>query len=268
MTLILFKFLFIFACFSLIYSSQITYTIEVHAIKTDEPYKALFLEEDDDLLITCGQENIQLTDLKAFNKSAGNDATVIRLLNNPLKLTFRSIFHNGNVIVCGGKSETTGEHMTGVVRLLTVLNKPFYNTWLSCQDKDYCQNHGQCYLDPDNHSTKICVCSSYFGGIKCQNMIAGMHPSYIVVPPKVTDANTITFILIIAFMGLGLVFIAGLAFYYRRNHKQEEKLRRNLICSKCNRMKCDKTEDEIQMTAINPKTNNHKEYNSLPQNGP
>uniref|UniRef100_A0AC34FG07 EGF-like domain-containing protein n=1 Tax=Panagrolaimus sp. ES5 TaxID=591445 RepID=A0AC34FG07_9BILA len=268
----IFKFLFIFACFSTIYSAQITYTIEVHTIKTDEPYKAVFLEEDDDLLITCGQENVKLKNLVAVNKSENNDDTVLRLLNNPFRLTFRSIFHNGNVILCGGKSETTGEEMTGVVRLLTVLNKPFYNSWLSCEDKGYCQNHGQCYRDPENHATKICVCSSYFGGLKCQNMVAGMHliTEHVVVPSyKITDANTFTFVIIIIFMALGMFFIGGLAYYYRHNHKQEKKLRSHLICAQCNTKRCDpKSEDETQTPEGNLKTNNHKEYNKLPQNDP
>uniref|UniRef100_A0A914ZHI3 EGF-like domain-containing protein n=1 Tax=Panagrolaimus superbus TaxID=310955 RepID=A0A914ZHI3_9BILA len=252
MTVFIFKFLFIFGYFSSIYSAQITYTIEVHAIKTDEPYKAVFLEEDDDLLVTCGQENIKLKDLKTFNKSEDNDATV---LSNPYRLAFRSIYHNGNIIVCGGKSETTGEEMIGVVRLLTVLNKPFYNSWLSCEDKGYCQNHGQCYRDPDNHATKICVCSSYFGGLQCQNMVA--------------DANTVTFFIVIALMGLALIIIGGLAVYYRHYHKQEKKLRRHLICAQCNAKRCElKAEDETQTPEGNLKTNNHKEYNKLPQNGP
>jgi hypothetical protein len=251
MALFIFKSLFIFAYISSINSALITYTIDVHAIKTDEPYKAVFLEEGDELRVTCGQDNVELKEIRTFNKSDSNDT----VLSNPYEITFRSVFHNGNIIVCGGKSQTTGEPMGGVVRLLTILNKPFYNTWKTCEDKDYCQNHGSCYIDPDNNATKICVCSSYFAGIKCQNMVA--------------DANTVTFLIIIGILVFIMFIAGGLAYYYRHHHKKEKKLRRLLVCSRCNKEKCEsRTEDETQTSDGNIKKNNQKEYERIPQNIP
>lgn len=64
---------------------------------------------------------------------------------------------NGNIIACLLNDTVANEKLTGRVRLLTPLNKPFYGQWNLCKEKNYCHNHGMCYQDPDNDGIKICT---------------------------------------------------------------------------------------------------------------
>uniref|UniRef100_A0A7E4WC85 EGF-like domain-containing protein n=1 Tax=Panagrellus redivivus TaxID=6233 RepID=A0A7E4WC85_PANRE len=253
-TSIKYSIFFVLLILVIVVYSETTYSIELHSIEEKEPYPALYLQDNETIVIGCNDtDHVYSPKLvhRLFNGSK------ILIKEKMYTNVFDAEHLNGDTLQCVGKSNETGEIMSGIVVLLSYMNKA-YKDWNNCNDENYCLNRAQCYRDPDDTDIRLCVCPPSMGGYQCERT-AGMrghainHTLYRKITASVSKS---LFIITVSIISSLLLIVAALAAYFKYKHLQESNLRKRMLCSICNVNRADHNHADHEAATEATQTNN------------